>query len=105
MSNRLQLHERVTIRSKLSGPGRPEDVTVRAHVYSVSGTAPSEPNRPGLLVDSLRVIIGPLGRELDPINDQVVHRGITYPMDGRPMGRYQRGKLHHWTINLERVTG
>lgn len=103
--NRLQLHDRVTITSTITGSARPEDVTVRAHVYTVSGTAPYEANRPGLLVDSLRVIIGPLARPLDPITDRVIHRGITYPMDGRPMGRYRRGRLHHWTINLERTTG
>ena len=103
--NRLQLHDRVTITSTLTGTARPEDVTVRAHVYTVSGTAPYEANRPGLLVDTLRVIIGPLDRELDPLTDRVIHRGTTYPMDGRPMGRYRRGKLHHWTINVERTTG
>lgn len=101
----LLLHDRVTISSTLTGGARPPDVTVKAHVYSVSGAAPYEPNRPGLLVDSLRVIVGPDVRELDPITDRVIHRGTTYPMDGRPMARYRRGRLHHWTINLERTTG
>lgn len=103
--NRLQLRDRVTITSTVVGSGRPEDVTVRAHVYTVSGTAPWEANRPGLLVDELRVMIGPLDRELDPLTDRVIHHGTTYPMNGRPMGRYRHGRLHHWTINLERTTG
>lgn len=103
--NRLRLHDEVTIVSTLTGSARPADLTVRAHVYWVSGAAPYERNRPGLLVDALRVIVGPLPRELNPTSDRVMHHGIEYNIDGRPMVRYRRGKVHHLTINLERTTG
>lgn len=102
--NRLQLHDRVTITSTLTGSDRPGDVTVRAHVYTVSSVNPDEDMSVGYLVEQLRAIIGPPPRELDPNTDRVVHRGVTYPMDGRPMARYRRGKLHHLTINLERTS-
>ena len=50
-------------------------------------------------------MVAPLPREVDPYYDRVVHHGTTYKIDGPPMGRYRRGKVHHWTINLERITG
>lgn len=106
MSIRGQLHDTVTIRSKKIGSGRPEDMTLPAHVYSVDGANPTQANRPGLLVTQLRALIpGKLARPLDAVNDQVVHHGTVYNMDGPPLGRYRRGKVHHWTINLERVDG
>lgn len=105
MMGALQLHDRVTIRSTLTGSGRPEDMTVRAHVYTVSGTNPAEPNRPDLMVTTLRVIVGPTPRPVVATSDVVEHHGTAYRIDGPPMGRYRRGKLHHWTINLERTTG
>ena len=103
--NRLQLHDTITITSTLTGSGRPEDMTVRAHVYTLSGENPAEPNRPYLMVSQLRAMVAPLPREVDPAYDRVVHHGTTYKIDGPPMGRYRRGKVHHWTINLERITG
>ena len=102
----MMLWDQVTVRSRLSGGGRPDDMTVPAHVYTVSGSNPTEPNRPGLIVDVLRVIIGPdAPRAVDPVNDDVIHKGTAYRIGGPPMGRYRRGRLHHWTINLERITG
>ena len=102
----MMLWDQVTVRSRISGGGRPDDMIVPAHVYTVSGSNPTEPNRPGLIVDVLRVIIGPdAPRAVDPVNDDVIHRGTTYRIGGPPMGRYRRGRLHHWTINLERITG
>lgn len=100
-----QLHDQITVTSSTVGPDRPDDMTVPAHVYTMSGVNPAERNRPGLLVASLRAIIGPTPRAVDPIDDRVIHHGTEYRIDGPPMGRYRRGKLHHWTINLERVTG
>lgn len=100
------LRDEVTISSRLSGSGRPDDITVPAHVFTVSGSNPYEPNRPGLLVEVLRVIVGPdMPRAVDWTSDDVAHKGTTYRMNGAPMGRYQHGRLHHWTINLERMTG
>lgn len=100
-----QLRDRVTIRSELSGSGRPEDMTVRAHVHTVSGANPRQANRPGLMIQELRVIVGPTPRPVDPVNDRIVHHGTEYRIDGPPMGRYRNGTIHHWTINLERSTG
>lgn len=105
MSTRLQLHDRVTIRSTLTGPARPADMTVRAHVYWVSAATPWEPNRPGLIVDSLRAILAPLPRDLEFTTDRVTHHGTEYRINGSPMVRYRRGKVHHVTINLERTDG
>lgn len=101
----IRLPDRVTIRSTLTGDGRPEDQTVRAHVFTLSGTAPTEANRPFVLVASLRCIIGPGAREVSPSTDRIIHHGTEYRVDGPPMGRYRAGKLHHWTLNLERITG
>lgn len=106
MSIRGQLQDTVTIRSRSTGTGRPEDMTVPAHVYSVDGANPTLANRPGLLVTQLRALIpGNLSRPLDASNDDVVHHGTAYKMDGPALARYRRGKVHHWTINLENVTG
>lgn len=102
---RQQLRDRVTITSTLTGEGRPEDQTVRAHVFTLSGTAPTEATRPFALVAALRCIIGPEAREVDPNRDRIVHHGTEYRVDGPPMGRYRNGKIHHWTLNLERITG
>lgn len=103
---RGQLHDSITIRSTVpEGPSRPEDMTVPAHVYTLSGANPREPDRPFLMVSSLRAIVGPLPRELDPAYDRVDHHGTEYRIDGPAMGRYRRGRLHHWTMNLERITG
>lgn len=102
----MMLWDEVTVRSRLTGGERPDDMTVPAHVYTVSGSNPTEPNRPGLMVHVLRAIIGPdAPRAVEPANDDVIHDGTTYRVDGPPMGRHRRGRLHHWTINLERVTG
>lgn len=102
----MMLWDEVTVRSRLTGSERPDDMTVPAHVYTVSGSNPAEPNRPGLMVHVLRAIIGPgAPRAVEPANDDVIHDGTAYRVDGPPMGRYRRGRLHHWTINLERVTG
>ena len=102
----MMLWDRVTITSRLTGSERPADMTVPAHVYTVSGTNPWEPNRPGVMVHSLRAMVGPdLPRPVDPTSDDVVHKGTAYRLDGPPMGRYKRGALHHWTLNLERTTG
>ncbi len=103
--NRLQLHDRVTITSQRTDSDRPEDMTVPAHVYTLSGENPREPDRPYLMVSVLRAIVGPLPREVEPSQDRLVHHGTEYRIDGPPMGRYRRGRLHHWTINLERITG
>ena len=103
--NRLQLHDTITITSTLAGGGRPEDMTVRAHVYTLSGANPAEPNRPALMVSQLRAMVAPLPRELDTFYDRVEHHGTEYRIDGPAMGRYRRGRLHHWTISLERTTG
>lgn len=106
MSALGQLRDEVTIRSRRTGPGGTDDMTLRAHVYSVDGVNPTEPNRPGLLVTQLRVLVpGKLERPLDASQDDVIHHGTVYRMDGPPMGRYRRGKVHHWTIKLERVDG
>lgn len=102
----MMLWDQVTVRSRLTGDGRPDDMTVAAHVYTLSGANPAEANRLDMLVHVLRAIIGPdAPRAVDPVNDDVIHQGITYRVDGPPMGRYRRGRLHHWTINLERITG
>ena len=102
----MMLWDQVTVRSRLTGAERPDDMTVPAHVYTVSGTNPEYPYRPGMMVHSLRAIIGPdTPRAVDPVNDDVIHKGTTYRIDGPPMGRYRRGQVHHWTINLERITG
>lgn len=100
-----QLRDTVTIRSERTGSARPEDMTVPAHVYTVSGANPREPNRPALMVASLRAIVGPTPRPVDPSQDRVVHHGTVYRIDGPPMGRYRHGKIHHWTIELVRATG
>lgn len=100
-----QLKDTVTVRSQIAGSGRPEDMTLRAHVYTISGSNPREPNRPGLLVSALRVIVGPTPRPIDPVEDRVEHHGIVYWIAGPPMGRYRNGRLHHWTVELERTTG
>lgn len=102
----MMLWDEVTVSSRLAGAGRPDDMTVPAHVYTVSGSNPADPNRPGILVHQLRAIIGSAApRAIDPVNDDVIHKGTAYRMDGPPMGRYRRGRLHHWTLNLERTTG
>ena len=102
----MMLWDEVTVRSRLTGAERPDDMTVPAHVYTVSGSNPFEPNRPGIMVHVLRAIIGAdAPRAVDPVNDDVVHKGTTYRVDGPPMGRYRRGRLHHWTSNRERTTG
>lgn len=102
----MMLWDQVTVRSRLTGDQRPEDMTVPAHVYTLSGSNPAEPNRLDMLVHVLRAIIGPdAPRAVDPVNDDVIHQGTAYRVDGPPMGRYRRGRLHHWTINLERITG
>lgn len=100
-----QLRDHVTIASSTTGSTRPEDMTVRAHVYTVSGSNPFEPNRPGLMVTELRCIIEPTMREIQPATDIVTHHGTEYWIEGPPMGRYRHGKLHHWTLNLVRTTG
>lgn len=100
-----QLKDTVTIRSERTGSDRPDDMTLRAHVYTVSGSNPREPNRPGLLVESLRAIVGPPPRPISPAEDLVEHHGTVYQITGPPMGRYRNGRLHHWTIELERTTG
>ena len=102
----MMLWDEVTVRSRLTGANRPPDMTVPAHVYTVSGSNPWEPNRPGIMVHELRAVIGPdAPRAVDPANDDVIHKGTPYRVNGPPMGRYRRGRLHHWTINLERTTG
>lgn len=101
----LPLHDQITIVSTKVGGDRPDDMTVPAHVYAVSGTSPRDQNRPGILVTELRAMTGPLPRPIDAPNDDVQHHGDTYRIDGPPLGRYRRGRLHHWTITLERVTG
>ncbi len=101
--NRLHLHDSITISSSLTGTGRPADVTVPAHVYTLSGANSDDPFKPFLTVSVLRAIVGPTPRPIEPATDEVVHHGTTYRIDGPPMGRYRRGKLHHWTINLERI--
>src|SRR5699024_7984037 len=102
----MMLWDEVTVRSRLTGDQRPDDMTVPAHVYTVSGTNPEYPYRPGMMVHSLRATIGP-----DPpaavarANDDKTQGGPAPRIDGPPMGRYRRGQVHHWTINLERITG
>lgn len=100
-----QLRDSITIRSSLTGTGRPADMTVPAHVYTLSSANPRDSQRLYIEVTTLRAIVGPLPRPVDSSNDRVVHRGTEYKMDGPPLGRYRRGRLHHWTINLERITG
>lgn len=104
---RAQLRDRVDIRSKLTGSSRPEDMAdVRAHVFTLTGAeGSSDPTRPYLLVESLRMIVGPTARPIDPVNDVVTHHGTDYSPDGPPMGRYRNGRIHHWTVNLRRTTG
>ena len=101
----MMLHDKVTITSTRTGAERPDDMTVPAHVHTVSATGDYTTTRPGAMVQQLRVIIGPTPRAIAPATDRVVHHGTTYRIDGPPMGRYRRGRLHHWTINLERKTG
>lgn len=102
----MMLWDQVTVRSRREDAGRPADMTVPAHVYTVSGTNPREPDRLSMMVHELRAIIGPdLPRPIDPASDDVVHQGTAYRVNGPPMGRYRRGVLHHWTVNLERITG
>lgn len=101
----IQLHDSITVRSTRVGSGRPDDMTVPAHVYTVSGSNPREPLRLGLMVSELRAMVGPLPRQIEPGTDRIVHDGLEYHVDGPPMGRYRRGRLHHWTINLRRATG
>lgn len=101
---RAQLRDTITLVSTLQGSGRPEDVEVPAHVFTVSSVDSADPLRPSLVLEKLRCMIGPVpGRTPDPAYDRIVHKGIEYKMDGAPMGRYRRGKIHHWTINLERA--
>lgn len=102
----MMLWDALTVSSRLTGSGRPADMTVSAHVFTVSGSNPFEPNRPGLMIEVLRAILAPdLPRAIDWTSDDVVHKGTTYRVDGPPMGRYQHGRLHHWTINLKRSDG
>lgn len=101
--NRLHLHDSITISSSLTGAGRPADMTVPAHVYTLSSAKPGDSQQLYVEVTSLRAMVGPLPRPVDSINDRVTHRGTEYRIEGPPLGRYRRGRLHHWTINLERV--
>src|SRR5699024_11256652 len=55
----MMLWDEVTVRSRLTGDQRPDDMTVPAHVYTVSGTNPAYPHRPGMMGHSLRASIGP----------------------------------------------
>lgn len=102
-----QLRDRVSVRSTLTGSERPDDMDgIPAMVFTIDASNPMEPNRPGLLVTRLRAMLpGTLPRPVDPNNDRVTHDGREYRLDGEPMGRYRRGKIHHWTLNLERTTG
>lgn len=98
-----QLRDRVTITSSIAGAERPEDMTVPAHVYTISGNNPREPDRLYLMVSVLRAIIAPTPRPIDPVSDTVTHQGTAYRIDGPPLGRYRNGRIHHWTLNLERT--
>lgn len=103
---RGQLRDTITLVSTLEGSGRPEDVDLPAHVFTVSSADRAEAGRPYLVVEQLRCMIGPVpGRTPDSAYDRIVHKGTEYRIDGAPMGRYRNGKIHHWTINLERATG
>lgn len=101
----MQLHDSVTIVSTLTGAERPDDMTVPAHVHTVSASGDYSAIVPGALVHQLRAMVGPTPRPITPATDHVVHHGRTYRIDGPPMGRYRRGRLHHWTLNLERFSG
>lgn len=102
------LRDEVTFRSRLISEDatRPKDMTVPAMVYTVTGEHPLETNRPGLLVRELRAIVpGELPRPIDPVNDDCIHKGYAYRVDGPPLGRYRAGRIHHWTVNLWQSEG
>ena len=102
----MMLWDQVTVRSRLTGDQRPDDMTIPAHVYTLSGANPAESNRLDMLVHALRAIIGPdAPRAVDPVNDDVIHQGTTYRVDGPPLGRYRRGRRPPGPLNRERATG
>lgn len=101
-----QLRDRITLVSTLEGSGRPDDVDLPAHVFTVSSVDSGDSTRPHLVVEKLRCMIGPIpGRDPDTGYDRIIHKGTEYQIDGAPMGRYRNGNIHHWTINLKRATG
>lgn len=101
MSRGPILHDAITIvRSQ-----QPEDegVTVPASVYFTT-TGVSATSGSLFATEQLRAIVRTLPRDLTPTADAVFWRGTRYTLDGAPMPRMKRGRVHHYTIPLQRTT-
>ena len=78
------------------------------HMGHVGGDRPFDPSWPSKYQETARVIVGPL-RELTGVNTpadyRVQHQGVTYKVTAI-LPRYRsHGRLHHVSLDLERVSG
>ena len=98
---RLQLHDQVT----LAQGQDPESAgtTVPAMVYFTS-TALSVGSGSLYATEEARAIVTTLPWPVSPSNTSVYWQGRRYGLSGPPMPRMRRGRLHHYTLPLQRTT-
>lgn len=95
------LHDRVTIAG--AQQDETEGTTVPAMVYFTS-TGVSAQSGSLFATEQLRAIVARLPRKITPTTDVVWWRGTRYSLDGDPMAHMRKGRLHHYTIPLQRTT-
>lgn len=98
---RLQLHDQVTITR--AGGTEAEGTPVPAMVYFTT-TALAAGTGSLYATEEARAIVTTLPWSVSPSNTSVYWQGRRYTLSGPPMPRMRRGRLHHYTLPLQRTT-
>lgn len=100
----MRLGDRVTVQAT-TGTAEPGEFDTPAYVYWSASVEHSTELAGVQAVTTLRAILpSRLPRELSTTTDRILWRGDSYRIIGEPMARMRRGAVHHWTINLERIS-
>lgn len=98
------LGDQVTVQAT-TGTAQPGQFDTSAYVYWASSVEHVTELAGVQAVTTLRAILpAQLPRELSTSTDRILWRGDSYRIIGEPMARMRRGRVHHWTINLERIS-
>lgn len=98
----MMLNDVVNIVTK-AAPGNVERALVPAH-FGHTATLRTV-DRGTIYVERAQVVLGAgMVDQLDPAVHAIEHRGVVWTIDGQPLVRMVRGRVHHITVPLTRST-
>lgn len=96
----MMLHDRVNIVNKAT-----PSIMVREDVPAqVGNTATSATVDKGVVYIERAQVVLPGSAPFHPDEHAIIHDGRTYTANGDVLRRYRRGKLHHITVPVQRIT-